>query len=157
PSRRFRGTVALLRVTGRHLCRVTGQEPGLPSFDSSCTRRSAGVRPRSARAPRSSPLAVTNAMKATPSTISTPPTTHSGLPSLGLPDVPAHRYFDLFPSALGVMLVGFAEGLGAAKRYAARSHDEIDVNQEFVTLGAASLGSGLSTGMVVNGSLSKTA
>jgi high affinity sulfate transporter 1 len=81
----------------------------------------------------------------------------SGLPSFGLPDVPAHRYFDLAPSAVGIMLVGFAEGLGAAKTYAAKHHYEIDVNQEFVALGTANIGSGLSSGMVVNGSLSKTA
>jgi anti-anti-sigma factor len=55
------------------------------------------------------------------------------------------------------MLVGFAEGLGAAKTYAAANHYEIDANREFVGLGAANLGSGLSGGMVVNGSLSKTA
>src|SRR6478672_6003972 len=81
----------------------------------------------------------------------------SGLPSLGLPDVPAHRYFDLFPSAVGVMLVGFVEGLGAAKTYAAANHYEVDANREFVALGTANLGSGLSSGMIVNGSLSKTA
>ena len=81
----------------------------------------------------------------------------SGLPSLGLPDVPAHRYFDLVPSAVGVMLVGFVEGLGAAKTYAAANHYEVDANREFVALGAANLGSGLSSGMIVNGSLSKTA
>jgi anti-anti-sigma factor len=81
----------------------------------------------------------------------------SGLPSFGLPDVPAHRYFDLLPSAVGIMLVGFAEGLGAAKTYAAKNHYEIDANQEFIALGAANLGSGPSSGMVVNGSLSKTA
>jgi high affinity sulfate transporter 1 len=80
-----------------------------------------------------------------------------GLPSFGLPDVPAHRYFDLFPSAVGVMLVGFAEGLGAAKTYATKNHYEVDANREFIGLGAANLGAGLSTGMVVNGSLSKTA
>ena len=55
------------------------------------------------------------------------------------------------------MLVGFAEGLGAAKTYAAREHYEIDANRELLGLGAANLGSGLSSGMVVNGSLSKTA
>jgi MFS superfamily sulfate permease-like transporter len=60
-------------------------------------------------------------------------------------------------SAVGVMLVGFAEGLGAAKAYAARNHYEIDPNHELIALGAANLGSGLSSGMVVNGSLSKTA
>jgi MFS superfamily sulfate permease-like transporter len=55
------------------------------------------------------------------------------------------------------MLVGFAEGLGAAKTYAARDHYEIDPNRELIGLGAANLGAGLSSGMVVNGSLSKTA
>src|SRR5262245_63998163 len=55
------------------------------------------------------------------------------------------------------MLVGFAEGLGAAKTYAARNHYDIDVNRELLGLGAANIGAGLSSGMVVNGSLSKTA
>jgi high affinity sulfate transporter 1 len=81
----------------------------------------------------------------------------SGLPSFGLPDVAAHRYLDIAPAAVGVMLVGFAESLGAAKTYAARNHYEIDANRELLGLGAANLGAGLSSGMVVNGSLSKTA
>jgi len=79
----------------------------------------------------------------------------SGLPALGTPDVAAADY--LAPAAAGVMLVGFAEGLGAAKTYAARAHYEVDANRELLGLGAANLASGLSSGMVVNGSLSKTA
>jgi len=55
------------------------------------------------------------------------------------------------------MLVGFAEGLGAAKTYTARDHYEIDTNKELLGLGAANVGAGLCGGMVVNGSLSKTA
>jgi SulP family sulfate permease len=55
------------------------------------------------------------------------------------------------------MLVGFAEGLGAAKTYAAREHYEIDADRELIGLGAANVTSGLASGMVVNGSLSKTA
>jgi anti-anti-sigma factor len=81
----------------------------------------------------------------------------SGLPPLGPPDVAAHRYLDLAGGAIGIMLVGFAEGLGAAKTYATKHHYEVDPNRELVALGAANLGSGLSSGMVVNGSLSKTA
>ena len=82
----------------------------------------------------------------------------SGLPSLGTPDgVGFDDYLASAWAALGIMLVGFAEGLGAAKTYAAREHYEIDANRELIGLGAANLGSGLSTGMVVNGSLSKTA
>jgi sulfate permease, SulP family len=80
----------------------------------------------------------------------------SGLPTLGLPGVAAGDYLDLVPAAAGVMLVGFAEGLGAAKTYAARHHQEVDANRELLGLGAANLGAGLSSGMVVNGSLSKT-
>jgi SulP family sulfate permease len=81
----------------------------------------------------------------------------SGLPSVGLPDVAAGDYGRLAGAAIGVMLVGFAEGLGAAKTYAAREHYEIDANRELLGLGAANLGAGLASGMVVNGSLSKTA
>jgi sulfate permease, SulP family len=81
----------------------------------------------------------------------------SGLPALGLPDVAAVDYLKLAPGAVGIVLVGFAEGLGAAKTYAARHHYEVDANCELVGLGAANLGAGLSSGMVVNGSLSKTA
>jgi len=81
----------------------------------------------------------------------------SGLPSLGLPNVAAHDYLDLAPGAIGIVLIGFAEGLGAAKTYAVKEHYEIDANRELLGLGAAGLGSGLSQGMVVNGSLSKTA
>jgi high affinity sulfate transporter 1 len=81
----------------------------------------------------------------------------SGLPSVGLPDASASDYLDLAAGAVGIALVGFAEGLGAAKTYAARHHYEVDPNRELVGLGAANLGSGLASGMVVNGSLSKTA
>ncbi len=60
-------------------------------------------------------------------------------------------------AAVGVMLIGFAEGLGAAKNYSAKFHYEIDNNRELIGLGAANIGAGLTSGMVVNGSLSKTA
>jgi high affinity sulfate transporter 1 len=81
----------------------------------------------------------------------------SGLPSFGLPDVPASDYLDLVAAAVGVMLIGFMEGLGAAKTYAAMNHYEIDANRELFGMGAANIASGLSSGMVVGGSLSKTA
>jgi sulfate permease, SulP family len=81
----------------------------------------------------------------------------SGLSHVGLPNVSADRYLELAGSAIGVMLVGFAEGLGAAKTYAARDHYDVDPNHELVGLGAANLAAGVCSGMVVNGSLSKTA
>ena len=82
----------------------------------------------------------------------------SGLPAFGLPDgLGVDDYLATAASAIGVMLVGFAEGLGAAKTYATRNHYEIEPNRELIGLGAANLGAALCSGMVVNGSLSKTA
>lgn len=81
----------------------------------------------------------------------------SGLPDVGLPDLGWADFGTLVSSAAGVVLIAFAEGLGAAKTYATRDHYQIDVNRELVGLGAANIGSSLTSGMVVNGSLSKTA
>ncbi len=81
----------------------------------------------------------------------------SGLPSFGIPKIHASDVGALTAGGVGVMLVGFAEGLGAAKTYAAREHQQIDANRELLGLGGANLASALSSGMVVNGSLSKTA
>src|SRR6202012_325521 len=66
-------------------------------------------------------------------------------------------FLKLAGGAVGVMLVGFAEGLGAAKTYAVKNHYDVDANRELIGLGTANLAAGLSSGMVVNGSLSKTA
>jgi sulfate permease, SulP family len=82
----------------------------------------------------------------------------SGLPSVGLPSGRSvGDYLGLAGAAVGVLLIGFAEGLAAAKTYAAKEGYEIDANRELIGLGASNLGSGLTSGMVVNGSLSKTA
>ncbi|ORM36013.1 sodium-independent anion transporter [Williamsia sp. 1135] len=81
-----------------------------------------------------------------------------GLPSLGLPSgVSMDQYLELVGPAVGIVLIGFAEGLGAAKTYAAKAGYTVDANRELFGLGAANIGSGLCSGMVVNGSLSKTA
>jgi SulP family sulfate permease len=81
----------------------------------------------------------------------------SGLPTIGVPDIQAGDVGALAAGGVGLMLVGYAEGLAAAKTYAARAHQQIDANRELLGLGAANLGSALSSGMVVGGSLSKTA
>jgi MFS superfamily sulfate permease-like transporter len=81
----------------------------------------------------------------------------SGLPSLGLPDIDLADAGRLAGGAVGVMLIAFAEGLGAAKAYAGRGGPRVDANRELLALGGANLASGMSSGMVVSGSLSKTA
>ena len=82
----------------------------------------------------------------------------SGLPTVGLPQGRGvSDYLMLVASAAGVVLIAFAEGLAAAKAYADTAGYDIDPNQELIALGAANVGAGLTSGMVVNGSLSKTA
>ena len=80
-----------------------------------------------------------------------------GLPSPGVPDVGLDDIRALVPGALGIMLVAFAEGLGAARGLSRGSGAEIDPDRELLGLGAANVGSGVFGGFVVNGSLSKTA
>ena len=81
----------------------------------------------------------------------------SGLPSFGIPDVSGSNFLSLLGASFGVMVIAFAEGLGAAKTYAAKEGYRIDANRELLGLGAANIGAGLSSGMVVSGRLSKTA
>jgi sulfate permease, SulP family len=80
-----------------------------------------------------------------------------GLPSIGVPELGFHDLLRLGGGAASVMLVGFAEGLGAAKTYAAKHHYEVDTNRELLGLGTANVAAGLSSSMVLNGYLSKTA
>jgi len=82
----------------------------------------------------------------------------AGLPTVGLPQGRGvSDYLMLVSAAAGVLLIAFAEGLAAAKAYADKGGYDIDPNQELLALGAANVGAGLASGMVVNGSLSKTA
>ena len=68
---------------------------------------------------------------------------------------------DLLPSVLfgglALALVGLAEGLSAARLFAQEGGYRVDSNQELVAAGAANVGAGLSGGLGVAGSLSKTA
>ncbi len=83
-------------------------------------------------------------------------TIEAGLPSLGLPHVSLLDLQAILPGALAIVLLGYAETLGAAKAAAAVTGGEIDPNQELLSHGPANLGSALCSGFVVVGSLSKT-
>jgi high affinity sulfate transporter 1 len=80
----------------------------------------------------------------------------SGLPHLKLPILDTKILYELTPGALAIVLVGYAEALGAAKAAALQSGSEIDTNQELVAHGPANILSGLFGGFLVVGSLSKT-
>ena len=81
----------------------------------------------------------------------------SGLPPFGLPELRLADYAAVVGDAVGIALVGFAEGLAAAQTYAAKAGYDIDPDRELLGVGAANVGAGLCAGMVVSGSLSKTA
>jgi len=80
----------------------------------------------------------------------------SGLPRLTLPNLDSTILGELVPGALAIVLVGYAEALGAAKAAALQSGGDIDPNQELVAHGPANILSGLFGGFLVVGSLSKT-
>ena len=80
----------------------------------------------------------------------------SGLPHLAVPDLDPAKLRDLLPGALAIVLVGYAEALGAAKAAGMQGGGDIDPNQELVAHGPANILSGLFGGFLVVGSLSKT-
>src|SRR5215470_5418646 len=80
----------------------------------------------------------------------------SGLPHLTLPNLDANIWYDLAPGALAIVLVGYAEALGAAKAAAIQSGGDLNPNQELIAHGPANILSGLFGGFLVVGSLSKT-
>ena len=80
----------------------------------------------------------------------------SGLPHLTLPNLDVSTLRELAPGALAIVLVGYAEALGAAKAAALQSGGDIDPNQELIAHGPANMLSGHFGGFLVVGSLSKT-
>jgi high affinity sulfate transporter 1 len=79
----------------------------------------------------------------------------TGLPHLVLPRLDPKVLIALAPGALSIVLVGYAEALGAAKA-AMTGDDQIDPNQELTAHGVANMLSGLFGGFLAVGSLSKT-
>jgi high affinity sulfate transporter 1 len=80
----------------------------------------------------------------------------SGLPHPSWPVLDPRILLKLLPGALSIVLVGYAETLGAAQAAAFASGDHIDPNQELVAHGPANMLSGLFGGFLAVGSLSKT-
>jgi len=80
-----------------------------------------------------------------------------GLPTLGLPHIPIADVSAVFFGGLALALVGLAESLSAGRSYAAREGYRVDSDQEMLATGAANIAAGLSGGLSVAGSLSKTA
>ncbi|WP_460627203.1 SulP family inorganic anion transporter [Intrasporangium mesophilum] len=80
-----------------------------------------------------------------------------GLPTPGIPAVDPADVGGLLTAGAALALVGLAEGLSAARLFAARGAYRIDADQELLASGAANVACGLFGGLGVAGSLSKTA
>ena len=81
----------------------------------------------------------------------------SGLPPLGVPAIGPSDLGVLAAAAVGVALVAYTDDLLTARAFAARHGDTIDANAELAALGTAELGAGLSSGMPIGSSGSRSA
>ena len=81
----------------------------------------------------------------------------TGLPDLSLPAVTLADFEALLPVALVAALLSFSDTVVTARAFAARNRYRIDANQELLAIGAANLVSGLSQGLPISASDSRTA
>ena len=80
-----------------------------------------------------------------------------GLPPIGLPLIPRDDLDAVAIGGVSLALVAMAEGLSASRLFATRGGYRVDTEHELVGMGTANIGAGLSGGLGVAGSLSKTA
>jgi len=81
----------------------------------------------------------------------------AGLPAFGWTPIPAGHVVPLLTGAAGLALVSFTSGMVTARSFATRNRYEIDVDREFIALGACNVAAGLSQGFAVTGADSRTA
>ncbi len=82
----------------------------------------------------------------------------TGLPAPEIPDWALFRdnYLAISTAAIGVLAVGFSESLAAARQYAEKYGEDVDVNQEMLAMGFTNAGAAFFQGFANNGSLSKS-
>jgi high affinity sulfate transporter 1 len=81
----------------------------------------------------------------------------SGLPPLRVPHFRTENFDVLFGSAVALALVAFSSSMITARSFAARHRLDVDVDREFIALGACNIAAGLSQGFAVTGADSRTA
>lgn len=82
---------------------------------------------------------------------------NAGLPSLGAPDVSWRDLGRLALPAAGMALVAFGDTIATGRTYATRNGYKVDANRELFALGAANVAAGLSQGIAISSSGSRTA
>jgi MFS superfamily sulfate permease-like transporter len=81
----------------------------------------------------------------------------SGLPQLGVPDMPLRDLILVLPISLSCFIVILAQSAATSRAYALRYRDNFDQNSDLVGLSLANAIAGCSSTFVVNGSPTKTA
>ena len=89
--------------------------------------------------------------------VTTVGTIPAGLPSLGLPGVRARDVDGVVPLAAACLLLGYVEGVSAARTLASKHGYEVDVRQELLGLGGANLFAAIGGAYPVAGGLSQSA
>src|SRR5215213_1864592 len=84
-------------------------------------------------------------------------TVPAGLPTFEGPALRLRDIEGIIPLAAGCLLLGYVEGISAARAFAAKHHYPLDPRQEFLGLGAANLATALGHGYPVAGGLSQSA
>jgi SulP family sulfate permease len=79
------------------------------------------------------------------------------LPPLGVPPIDPSDLPRLAGAAIGVSVVAYTSVLLTGRAFAARNHYGIDADAELIALGGANVAAGLTGGMPVSGSSSRTA
>ena len=80
-----------------------------------------------------------------------------GLPQLLLPDIDATVLAQLFVGALTLTMLGLMEAMAVAKALAARTRQQLDINQELIGQGMANVIGGLFQSYATSGSFSRSA
>ncbi len=81
----------------------------------------------------------------------------AGLPELSWPRTTYQELLGLLRDATGITIVSFCSAMLTARSFAARHGYTIDANHEFIALGLANIGAGVSQSFVISGADSRTA
>ncbi|HBO1710609.1 TPA: SulP family inorganic anion transporter [Pseudomonas aeruginosa] len=81
----------------------------------------------------------------------------AGLPQLSWPQTSLEELKSLLRDASGITVVSFCSAMLTARSFAARHGYSINANHEFVALGLANIGAGVSQGFAISGADSRTA
>ena len=81
----------------------------------------------------------------------------AGWPRLTLPEVSWAEAASLLPAALGLSVVAYSDTVLTGRGFGTKTGDQINPNRELVALGVANVAAGLSQGLPVSSSASRTA